>query len=349
LGSRLSETRLSSDRSGAGPAETLSSRETPSLVGTGTPRARGPLAGPAPSLEAPPLRLALGYGLAFTAAACFGVGGIIAKAAFNAGVAPSLLAEWRILFGFLVYAAIFAVIRRSAFRVRRRDLPLFALFGVVGLAGVQWSYYESIQRLPVGVAVVIQYTAPVLLLIWARLRGRQVGSRLWLAAALALIGCFFAAGAYDAALFQLNTAGVALSILSAFIFALYFTVAERILKRYETPTLLIYGFGFALLAWAVFRPLWTLPWTTTSSEIYVLLSGVIIVATVIPFGLTLAAVKLIPAARVGLTATIEPVVAAIAAFIVLGEQLESPQIVGGAIVMAAILIAQSLRPTAQSV
>ncbi len=199
--------------------------------------------------------------MAFTAAACFGVGGIIAKAAFNAGVAPSLLAEWRILFGFLVYAALFAIIRPSAFRVRRADLPLFVLFGVVGLAGVQWSYYESIQRLPVGVAVVIQYTAPVLLLIWARLRGRKVGARLWLAAALALVGCFFAAGAYDAVLFQLNTAGVALSVLSALIFALYFSVAERILKRYDTPTLLVYGFGFALIAWASFRPIWTLPWT----------------------------------------------------------------------------------------
>ena len=233
--------------------------------------------------------------------------------------------------------------------MRRSDLPLFALFGVVGLAGVQWSYYESIQRLPVGVAVVIQYTAPVLLLVWARLRGRRVGSRLWLAAGLALVGCFFAAGAYDAALFQLNTVGVALAVLSACIFALYFSLAERILKRYETPTLLVYGFGFALVAWAIYRPLWTLPWTTTSAEIYTLLVGVLIVATVIPFGLTLAAVKLIPAARVGLTATIEPVVAAIVAFLILGEQLAIPQIAGGAIVLGAIVIAQSLRPTADSV
>jgi drug/metabolite transporter (DMT)-like permease len=287
--------------------------------------------------------------LAFTAASCFGVGGIIAKSAFNAGVAPSLLAEWRILFGFIAYAAIFAVVRPAAFRIKRADIPLFALFGIVGLAGVQWSYYESIQRLPVGVAVVIQYTAPVLLLVWARLRGRKVGGRLWVAAALALVGCFFAAGAYDAALFQLNTEGVALSLLSAVIFAIYFSVAERILRRYDTPTLLVYGFGFALLAWAIYRPLWTLPWTTTSPEIYALLVGVLIVATVIPFALTLAAVKLIPAARVGLTATIEPVVAALVAWLVLGEYLAPAQIAGGAIVVVAILVAQSLRPTADSV
>lgn len=262
---------------------------------------------------------------------------------------PSVLAEWRILFGFLVYLALFAAVRRDAFRIQRDDLPLFVLFGVVGLAGVQLTYYESIQRLPVGVATVIQYTAPVMLLAYARLRGRRVGGRLWIAAALALVGCFFAAGAYDAGLRDLNTVGVTLSVLAAVIFALYYATAERILVRYKTATLLIYGFGFALLAWSIYRPLWLLPWSTTPVQIYMLLAGVIVVATVIPFALTLAAVKLIPAARVGLTATFEPVVAAVAAWIVLGERLEAPQIAGGAVVLLAIGIAQSLRPTAESV
>jgi drug/metabolite transporter (DMT)-like permease len=241
------------------------------------------------------------------------------------------------------------VFGRGAFRVRRDDLPLFALFGIVGLAGVQLTYYESIQRLPVGVATVIQYTAPVLLLIYARVLGRRVGGRLWVAAALALAGCFFAAGAYDAGLRDLNAVGVALSVLAAFIFALYYATAERILARYSTPTLLIYGFGFALLAWSIYRPVWLLPWSTTPANIYLLLAGVIAVATVVPFALTLAAVKLIPAARVGLTATVEPVVAAVVGWLVLSERLEPPQIAGGAVVLVAIGIAQSLRPTTDSV
>jgi len=313
---------------------------------------RGPLhsRSHATALAASPApRLALGYGLAFVAAACFGVGGIIAKTAFNAGVPPQVLAEWRILFGFAAYVLIFAAFRREAFRIRRADLPLFALFGIVGLAGVQLAYYESIQRLPVGVATVIQYTAPVLLLVYARLRGRTVGGRLWVAAALALVGCFFAAGAYDAALRDLNGVGVALSVLAALIFAFYYLTAERILVRYSTPTLLIYGFGFALLGWSLYRPPWLLPWSTTTEQIYLLLAGVLVVATVIPFALTLAAVKLIPAARVGLTATIEPVVAAIVGWIVLSERLDAAQVAGGVVVLVAILIAQSLRPTAESV
>ena len=295
-----------------------------------------------------PLRLGLGYSFALTAAAFFGIGGIIAKAAFNSGVEPSILAEWRVLFAFLVFISIFAALRFDL-RIRRADLPLFAVFGIVGLAGVSLIYYEAIKRIPIGVALVIEYTGPVLLLIYARLRGRTVGGRLWVAAALAVLGCFFAAGAYDARLRELNALGLALAAMDAFIFALYFALGERLGKTYSTPTLLVWGFGFALVGWSVVHPPWLLPWAETTAEGYMQIAAVVVIATVIPFALTLAAVRLIPAARVGLAATFEPVVAAVAAWIALGEHLDPVQIAGGVVVLVGIAIAQSLRPTAGSV
>jgi drug/metabolite transporter (DMT)-like permease len=295
-----------------------------------------------------PFKLGLGYTFALTAAAFFGIGGIIAKAAFNTGMEPSILAEWRVLFAFLVFVSIFVALRYDL-RIRRADLPIFVVFGVVGLAGVSLIYYEAIKRIPVGVALVIEYTGPVLLLIYARLRGRAVGRRLWIAAALAILGCFFAAGAYDARILELNGLGLALAAIDAFFFALYFALGERLGKTYGTPTLLVWGFGFALVGWSIVRPPWLLPWTQTSAEGYVQIAAVVVIATVIPFALTLAAVKLIPAARVGLAATFEPVVAAVAAWIALGEHLDPLQIAGGAVVLVGIGIAQSLRPTAGSV
>jgi len=147
----------------------------------------------------------------------------------------------------------------------------------------------------------------------------------------------------------LNGLGLALAAADAFFFALYFALAERLGTRYTTPTLLLWGFGFALLGWSIVRAPWTLPWTTTPADVYVQIAEVVVIATLIPFALTLAAVRLIPAARVGLTATFEPVVAAVAAWVVLSERLELQQIVGGVVVLAAIAIAQSLRPTAGSV
>jgi drug/metabolite transporter (DMT)-like permease len=327
-----------------GPTETLSTRRYPHPRAGGDPSAaRGPSVGPAS------LRLGVGYGFAIAAATFFGIGGIVAKSAFNAGLAPSILAEWRVLFAFLVFVAVFAAIRPEDLRIRRSDLWLFAVFGIVGLAGVSLVYYEAIKRIPVGVALVIEYTGPVLLLVYARARGRTVGGRLWISAALAIVGCFFAAGAYDARLLELNAVGLALAALAAFIFAVYFALAERLGRRYRTPTLLVWGFGFALLGWSIARPPWLLPWTTTSADVYVQIAAVVVVATLIPFALTLAAVRIIPAARVGLTATFEPVVAAVAAWIALGERLELPQVAGGVVVLLAIGLAQSQRPTGGSV
>ena len=97
------------------------------------------------------------------------------------------------------------------------------------------------------------------------------------------------------------------------------------------------------------RPPWLLPWAETTADGYMQIAAVVVIATVIPFALTLAAVRLIPAARVGLAAPFEPVVAAVAAWIALGEHLDPVQIAGGVVVLVGIAIAQSLRPTAGSV
>lgn len=294
-------------------------------------------------------RVLLGYLFAFGGAAFFGVGGVFAKRAFALGVLPSTLAEWRVLFGFVVFLAIMLAFRRHDLAIRRADVPLIALFGLFGILGVQLAYYEAIQRLPLGVALVIEYTAPLLILAYQRARGRRVGTRLWLAAVLTLAGCYFVVGAYDSELRELNALGAAIAALDAVIFAVYFLVAERLVVRYSTWALLTWGFGAALLAWTVARPLWTMPWSSLTPEIALLVLGVIVVATVIPYLFTIAAVRLIPATRVGLTATSEPVIGAVAAWLLIGESLALPQLLGGIVVIGGILVAQSVRLTPEGV
>ncbi|HEX4747518.1 MAG TPA: DMT family transporter [Gaiellaceae bacterium] len=289
----------------------------------------------------------MGYGLALTAAAIFGIGGIVAKLGFRAGFEPSQLAELRIIFSFLLLLVVLAVFRRSDLAVRRTDLPMLALFGVLGIGGVQLSYYESIQRLPIGVALVIQYTAPLLLLLYARATGKRVDGRLWVAALLTIAGCALVVGLYDESLRAVNTVGALLAVLSAVIFAVYFILAERVLATHRPWTALLYGLGFALIAWAILRPVWLLPWDLAAAH-WPLVAGIAIL-TATPFALTLTAVSLIPPARVGLTSTFEPVVAAIAAFFILAEALEPLQLVGGAVVLVGIVIAQSLRVRAGGV
>jgi len=286
---------------------------------------------------------------ALGSAAFFAVGGVIAKSAFDLGVPPRVLAEWRVLFAFLAFAAIVAAWRPRELRVARADVLWFAAFGVFGMGGVQWLYYEAIQRIPIAVALVVEFTAVILVLLVARLQGRKVGPALWYAGILSVVGCFFAAGAYDAALRAVNTEGVLLAALDSLLFTSYFVLGERLARRYSAWTLAVYGFGFALLAWQLIQPIWTLPWTATDGAVWLRVAGIVAIAAVIPFTLGFVALRLLPAARVSIVATSEPFVAAVIAWAVLAQSLRPPQILGGALVLAGIVVAQAHRPTEDSV
>ena len=278
------------------------------------------------------------------------MGGVIAKRAFELGIPPSTLAEWRILFAFGVFLALtLAFKRRDLLAVRRADLPLLGLFGLIGVLAVQLVYYESIQRIPIGVALVIEYTAPLLILGYWRLRGRHVGAVLWIAGGLTLVGCYFVVGAYDAQLRQVNTIGAVLAAVDAVILAAYFLLTERLVKRYSSWALLCVGFATAALAWSIIRPPWTLPWSLLGGPLGLYVAGVVVIATVVPYLFSVAAVRLIPAARVGLASTSEPVIAAVAAWLLIGQSLEAPQVIGGAIVVGGIIVAQSVRVSAEGV
>ena len=233
--------------------------------------------------------------------------------------------------------------------MRRRDLPLLAVFGLLGVLAVQLVYDEAIQRIPIGVALVIEYTAPLLILAFWRLRGRHVGLGLWLAGVLTLAGCYFVVGAYDAQLREVNALGAFLAAVDAVILATYFLLAERLVPRYTSWALLCVGFGAAALAWSIARPPWTLPWSSLGSDIGWYVLGVVFIATVIPYLFSVGAVRLIPAARVGLTSTAEPVIAAIAAWLLIGQSLEALQVLGGVIVIGGILVAQNVRVRADGV
>ena len=290
----------------------------------------------------PASRVALGYGLALAGAGLYGFGGVIAKEAFATGILPSEMAELRAIFSFVILLAALAAFGRGHLRVRRADLPFFALFGSVGIAALNGTFYEAIARLPLGVALAIQYTAPLLMLAIARLTGRRVSGRLWVAAAMALVGCYFVVGAYDASLRDVNAPGALVAVLAMLVFTAYLFMAARILERYSPWTVLLYGLLFASLAWSVYRIPTQLPWEVAIAN-WPLVAGVVFVATLFPYILSLGAVSLLPPARVGLTSTFEPVVGAIAGWVVLGEILQAPQLAGGFLVLAAIALVQTAR------
>jgi drug/metabolite transporter (DMT)-like permease len=287
---------------------------------------------------------ARGYLLAVTGAALFSLNGVMARYLLDDGVDAARLSQLRSAGAWLLLLAVLGTARRDLLRVERRELPGLALLGVVGLAGVHATYFLAIDRLEIGPAVTIQYLAPLLLLVWLRtVHGRRIAPSLWGAVALSLAGCFLVVRAYD--LGGLDAVGVVAAFGSTLTFAVYMVGSERAGERHEPVTTLFWVFGFATVFWALVTPWWSFPWDGLDSPRNVLLgAGLIVAGTLLPFICIVASLRHIPAPRAAVIATLEPVLAAVFAWIVLDEDLAAVQIAGGLVVLAAVAWVQSRRP-----
>ena len=285
----------------------------------------------------------VGYALAATAAAMWALNGSLARFLLDDGVSAFRLSQMRSLLSWLILVAAVGTVSPILLRVDRRDVPRLAFLGVVGLAGVHATYFLAIDRLQIGVALTIQYLGPLLILVWlAVFHRRRLGRGLWGAAALSLAGCFLVVRAYDAG--ALDLLGVAAAFAAAVTFALYLVGSEQAGRRYAPVTTLVWGFGFASLFWALAQPLWTFPTGEFGAARNVALGlGVAVIGTLAPFVLVVSAVRHIPASRAAVVATLEPVLAALFAWVIHDESLSPPQITGGLLVVAAVVWVQLQR------
>ena len=300
-------------------------------------------------------RPALGYFMALAAAALFGVNGAVIKVALGGDLSAYRLAELRCLFSFLVFVAIVAVARPERLRVTRRELVYLAVFGAAAVVLTQLLYVLALHRLKVGVALVLIFLGPMLVALWARFFGkRAVRPRFWGATALSVIGLVLVARVWDR--FSLDGLGVAFALCGAAAYAFYVLYAEHAVGRRDPLSLLSFGFFFACLLWSVVQPWWSLPWHAlgdgvslqgnlagTNLPAWLLVAWIVVLGTVVPFILVVGALQHLPATRVAICGMLEPVVATVVAYGWLDETLAPAQLVGGALVLAAIAVAQTAR------
>jgi drug/metabolite transporter (DMT)-like permease len=300
-------------------------------------------------------RPAVGYAMVAVAATLFGINGSVAKVVIRSGLDADRLTELRCAGALVGLALVAAFAYRSQLRYRRRDLLFLAAFGVGGVALVQWTYFVAIGRLNVGVALLIQYVAPLLVALWAYFGYHEhVRRRVWLALALALAGLALVVQLWDGV--TLDGVGLAAAIGSMVTFAFYLLLGERGVRTRSTVPLLVWGFLFATLFWSVVLPWWSFPFgevgDTTSLlgrlegshlPVALLVAWVVVLGTVVPFILIVGSLKHISATRAGIVAMLEPVTATFVAWLWLGETLGRTQLVGAAVVLAAIAIAQTAR------
>jgi drug/metabolite transporter (DMT)-like permease len=300
-------------------------------------------------------RPVLGYSMVLAATALWGINGSMAKAALSSGLSSLRLTEVRSTGAALILVAALAATRPQGLRITRKELPFLLLFGVIGLAFVQLFYFVAIHRLEIGVALLIQYLAPVLIALYARLILKEpVRRRVWAALILALGGLSLVVDLWSGV--ALDGPGVLAALASAVTFALYILLAESAVSRRDPVSLLALGFTFAAIFWAVVQPWWSFPTEYLDDRIHMdgaifsstvpvwgLLVGVVLVGTIVPFLLLVGALRHINATRAGVTAMFEPVAGALVAWAWLGESLTTAQLIGGAIVLTGILLAQTAR------
>ena len=286
---------------------------------------------------------ARGYALAAAAAAMWALNGSLARYLLDDGIDPFELSELRSLGSWLILLVVLGLARPGLLKVERSELPALVLLGVAGLAAVHATYFTAIDKLEIGPAVTIQYLAPLLLLVWLRAaHGRRLAAGLWGAVLLSVGGCFFVVRAYDAG--DLDGLGVAAAFGAALAFAFYMVGSERAGHRHEPVTTLFWAFGFASLFWAFAAPWWEFPFgELASAQNALLAAGVVVVGTLLPFICMVAALRHVPAPRAGVVATLEPVLAAVFAWIIHDEGLAAVQVGGGLAVVAAVAWVQSRR------
>ena len=305
--------------------------------------------------EPPARRPLLGYAMVLAATCMWGVNGTVSKAILDAGLSSSRLTEVRSTGAALALAVALAVTQPWRLRVRRNELLFLVAFGIFGLALVQWFYFFAIHRLQIGIALLIQYLAPVLIALWARFVTKEpVRRRIWAALILSLGGLSLVVDLWHG--FSLDTLGAVASLGAATAFAFYILMAERAVGRRDPVSLLCLGFAVAAVFWAVLQPWWSFPVAlvddrvrldgallATTTPVWLLMLTMIVVGTIVPFLLLVGSLRHISATRVGVTAMFEPVAGALVAYAWLGEALSAAQLAGGAIVLAGILLAQTAR------
>jgi drug/metabolite transporter (DMT)-like permease len=209
------------------------------------------------------------------------------------------------------------------------------------MAGVQFTYLFAISKIEVAAAILLQYMAPSFIALHSVVFMREKLSRLTLTALIgATFGCYLVVGAYNLEILSMNIVGIISGLLSAVTFAWYAIHGEYGMRRYNPWTVLFYALFFGAIVWNILHPPLEAFMHAYSRVQWIWILYIGVMGTLIPFGLFLEGINLIRSTRASITATLEPITAGIISYIFLNEILEIPQITGGVIVIASIILLQ---------
>jgi drug/metabolite transporter (DMT)-like permease len=298
-------------------------------------------------------RALIGYTYMTVGLFFFAVNGPVAKLALINGLESAQLSAFRIEGAFicLLLAALF--VSRKELKVKRNEiLPLIG-YGFFGVAMTQFLYFVAIKRIEVGVALIIEYTAPLFVALYVRfVMKKEVSKRVWFSLLLALIGLSLITQVWTGS--KLDSFGVLSAFGAAIALAIYFIGGEPLAAKRNPIALTALSMGVGAIFWMIVQPWWTLPWNLLSNPVSLphelgsvslglIVAYIVIFGTVAPFWLYFIAFKYLDSKKAAIFGLLEPVGASITALFLLGESFIGIQILGGALVLIGVIYAETAK------
>lgn len=297
--------------------------------------------------RAHPLR---GYVYIASAAFLWGIAASLGRAAFTGrlfgahvhAIDPLILSQFRTTFSLLVLLPVLASGRGwSRLRLPGREIASLFLLGIFGVAASNYLYYLAIQRTNVATAIILQYTAPVWVLIYMVARGLQKATLPRVTAVLlAVSGCAMVIGVIGPGKLQLDGIGVTAAVAAAFSFAFYNIGGHSILARYDRWLVLLWTLLAASAFWLVVNPPWKIAAAKYTGAEWTFLFVFSLVSVLGPFSLYFSGLQHLEPTRAIVVSCLEPVFTIAIAAVALGELMRPLQTAGIVIVLAAIVLVQ---------
>jgi drug/metabolite transporter (DMT)-like permease len=295
------------------------------------------------NIDVAPSHAFRGFVLLFLAVFFWGSSAPLGKYLIVSRFDTVIIAQTRTSLAFLLLLLFFLLKDRNIFRVQLRDIWKFAMLGIVGLAVTNYTYYFTVKEASVATAILVQYSAPVWVVLYSVfvMKEDKLDRITVVSLVVALIGCYFAVTSGSLKTINLKGWAIVTGPLSAFTFAFQVIGTKQLLKRYKTWTLLIYMFGFSAAFWLFINSPWNIAAKHYTAGDWGILWIFAIVSILIPQTAFAMGLKFLDASSAGIVSILEPVIAIIAAFLILGESISTIQMLGGAMVITAVGLLQA--------
>ncbi|WP_419177069.1 DMT family transporter [Desulfosediminicola sp.] len=274
-----------------------------------------------------------GYFFIIAAAICWGLIGVFSGLAFSQGIQPMEVAFWRAVIAWGCFT--FQALCLRQMRIDPKDLPLLSIFALLGISLFYISYQYAVKTGGVALASVLLYTAPAWVVICSYFFYREKLTTIKLTAvALVISGVFLISKSGGTGGGSVSIGFVALisGLASGFCYSLYYTIGKHFSGKYTSANLFMYLLpigAMGILPFVEFVP--------KTTEAWLALVGLAVVSTFIANIFYYQGIRYLEAGRASIVATLEPVVAAVTAFIFFGEYFSIVGYMGAALIIVAVL------------